>query len=178
VREVIGWRGRFYEDFEVGDVYPHPLGRTVTDTDNIWFTALTMNTNPIHFDANVAAKTEFGKLLVNSCFTLSVVVGLSVTDLSMNVIANLQWTDVVLPHPVFAGDTIYARSEVLEKRESASRPHAGIVTARSEGFTQDGDIVISFKRTFMVYKRAAGIANRTPPRPKEAPPSATEKGQA
>jgi itaconyl-CoA hydratase len=165
---IPGWQGRFFEDFSVGDVYPHQLGRTVTDADNIWFTCLTMNTNPIHFDANIAAKTEFGKILVNSCFTLSLVVGLSVSDLSQNVIANLQWTDVVLPHPVFAGDTIYARSTVLEKRESKSRPHAGIVTVFSEGFNQDGDIVISYKRTFLVYKKAAGLANRTPPQPRPA----------
>jgi itaconyl-CoA hydratase len=171
--EVAGWQGRFFEDFNVGDIYPHQLGRTVTDADNIWFTCLTMNTNPIHFDANIAAKTEFGKMLVNSCFTLSLVVGLSVSDLSQNVIANLQWTDVVLPRPVFAGDTIYARSTVLEKRESKSRPHAGIVTVFSEGFNQDGTIVISYKRTFLVYKKAAGLANRKPPQPKPAaqPPS-------
>ncbi len=165
--EVTGWRGRFYEDFDVGDIYPHPLGRTVTEADNVWFTCLTMNTNPIHFDANLAAKTEFGKILVNSCFTLSLVVGLSVSDLSQNVIANLQWTDVVLPHPVFAGDTIYARSTVLEKRESKSRPHAGLVGVSTDGFNQDGEIVISYKRTFLVYKREAGLENRTPPRPKE-----------
>jgi acyl dehydratase len=165
--EVPGWRGRFYEDFNVGDIYPHPLGRTVTDADNIWFTCLTMNTNPIHFDAHLAAKTEFKKPLMNSCFTLALVTGLSVTDLSQNVIANLEWTDVVLPHPVFAGDTIYARSEVLEKRESKSRPHAGIVSVRSEGFTEDGTVVISFRRTFLVNKRAAGLDERTPPRPKE-----------
>ena len=164
--EVPGWRGRFYEDFTVGDIYPHPLGRTVTDTDNVLFTTLTMNTNPIHFDAHIAAKTEFGKILVNSCFTLSLVTGLSVTDLSQNVIANLQWTDVVLPNPVFVGDTIYARSEILDKRESKSRPHAGVVTARSEGFNQNGDVVVSYLRTFLVYKRAAGLENRTPPRPK------------
>jgi itaconyl-CoA hydratase len=166
--EVLGWQGRFFEDFRVGDIYPHQLGRTVTDADNIWFTCLTMNTNPIHFDANIATKTEFGKMLVNSCFTLSLVVGLSVSDLSQNVIANLQWTDVVLPHPVFSGDTIYARSTVLEKRESKSRPHAGLVSVFSEGFNQDGDIVISFKRTFLVYKKAAGLESRRPPQPKSA----------
>ncbi len=160
------WWGRFFEDFTVGDIYPHPLGRTVTEADNILFTCLTMNTNPIHFDANIAAKTEFKQILVNSCFTLSLAVGLSVTDLSQNVIANLRWTDVDLPHPVFVGDTIYARSEILEKRESKSRPHAGLVTARTEGFNQNGDIVISYERTFMVYKREAGLENRTPPRPK------------
>jgi acyl dehydratase len=140
----------------------------VTDADNILFTCLTMNTNPIHFDAEVAAKTEFGKILVNSCFTLSLAVGLSVIDLSQNVIANLAWTDVNLPNPVFTGDTIYARSEILEKRESKSRPHAGVVTARTEGFNQRGEIVISYKRTFMVYKRDAGLENRTPPRPAAA----------
>jgi len=166
--EVPGWRGRFYEDFSVGDIYPHPLGRTVTDADNLLFTMLTMNTNPVHFDAAIAAKTEFGKILVNSCFTLSLATGLSVTDLSQNVIANLEWTDVVLPHPVFIGDTIYARSEILDKRESKSRPHGGIVAARTEGFNQDGDVVVAYKRTFLVYKRAAGLENRTPPRPKAA----------
>jgi itaconyl-CoA hydratase len=166
--EVLGWRGRFYEDFNIGDIYPHPLGRTVTNMDNILFTTLTMNTNPIHFDAELAAKTEFGQILVNSCFTLSLVTGLSVTDLSVNVIANLQWTEVVLPNPVFVGDTIYARSEILEKRESKSRPHAGIVTARSEGFNQNGDIVISYLRTFLVFKKSAGAENRTPPHPKSA----------
>jgi acyl dehydratase len=166
--EVFGWRGRFYEDFTVGDIYPHPLGRTVTEADNTLFTCLTMNTNPVHFDAEIAAKTEFGKILVNSCFTLSLAVGLSVTDLSQNVVANLAWTDVNLPNPVFIGDTIYARSEILDKRESKSRPHAGLVTARTEGYNQRGEIVISYKRTFMVYKRAAGLENRTPPRPKAA----------
>jgi len=168
VGEIIGWRGRFFEDFAVGDVYPHALGRTITDADNIWFTCITMNTNPTHFDANISARTEFGKMLVNSCFTLALVVGLGVSDLSQNAIANLGWTDVVLPHPVFAGDTIYARSEVLETRASRSRPHAGIVTVRTEGFNQDGVVVISFKRTFMVYVRAAGIENRKPPSPRPA----------
>ncbi len=163
--EVIGWRGRFLEDFTAGDIYPHPLGRTITDADNIWFTCVTMNTNPIHFDEVVSARSEFGKILVNSCFTLSLVVGLSVTDLSQNAVANLAWTDITLPHPVFAGDTIYARSEVLDVRESKSRPHAGIVAVRTDGFNQDGTIVISYKRTFMVYKRDAGIENRRTPRP-------------
>jgi itaconyl-CoA hydratase len=121
---IPGWQGRCFEDFAVGDIYPHQLGRTVTDADNIWFTCLTMNTNPIHFDANIAAKTEFGKMLVNSCFTLSLVVGLSVSDLSQNVIANLQWTDVVLPHPVFAGDTIYARSTVIEIAAACRSRHS------------------------------------------------------
>jgi acyl dehydratase len=148
-----GWQGRYFEDFEVGDVYEHRLGRTITETDNTWFTLLTMNTNPIHVDRHFSKDTPFGKPLVNSCLTLSLVVGISVSDISENAIANLGWTDVVLPNPVYEGDTIYARTEVLGKRESASRPNAGIVDVRSEGFKQSGEIVISYKRTFMVYKR-------------------------
>ena len=148
-----GWEGRFYEDFEVGDVYEHRLGRTITETDNTWFTLLTMNTNPIHVDRHFSKDTPFGKPLVNSCLTLSLVVGISVSDISENAIANLGWTDVKLPNPVYEGDTIYARTEVLGKRESASRPNAGIVDVRSEGFKQSGEIVIEYKRTFMVYKR-------------------------
>ena len=122
-----GWTGRVFEDFTVGDVYPHPLGRTVLDADNVWFSCLTMNTNPIHFDAEYAARTEFKKRLVNSCFTLSLVTGQSVTDLTVNAVANLGWDEVKLPHPVFEGDTIYSSSEVLEVRESKSRPKVGIV---------------------------------------------------
>jgi acyl dehydratase len=154
VSEVSGWQGRFFEDFAVGDVYVHPLGRSLTETDNTWFTLLTQNTNPIHFDNEYAKGTEFGQVLVNSCLTLSLVTGQSVIDLSQNVLANLQWTDVLLPHPVFVGDTIHSRSEVLSVRESKSRPEVGIVEVRSEGFNQNGVTVISFRRTFMVYKRA------------------------
>jgi len=148
-----GWRGRFYEDFEVGDVYEHRLGRTVTTTDNIWFTLLTQNTAPVHFDHNYAAQTEFGKPLVDSTFTLDLVTGQSVTDVSQNVFANLGWDDVRLPAPVFEGDTIYSSSEVLEKRESKSRPNIGIVAVKTIGYNQDGTTVITFKRTLMVYKR-------------------------
>ncbi|CAN5772133.1 MaoC family dehydratase [soil metagenome] len=151
-----GWAGRFYEDFEVGDIYEHPLGRTVTTTDNSWFTLLTQNTAPIHFDHHYASHTEFGKPLVNSAFTLALVTGQSVTDLTQNVFANLAWDEIRLPHPVFEGDTLYSRSEILSKRESGSRPHLGIVTARTEGYNQDGVIVISFSRTFMVYRRGHG----------------------
>jgi acyl dehydratase len=150
-----GWRGRFYEDFEVGDVYRHPLGRTLTTTDNIWFTLLTQNTAPIHFDHYYSSQTEFGKPLVDSTLTLALVTGQSVTDLSQNVIANLGWDEVRLPAPVFENDTIYSQSEVLAKRESKSRPHAGIITVKTTGFKQDGTIVITFTRTFMVYKRGA-----------------------
>jgi acyl dehydratase len=148
-----GWTGRVFEDFEVGDVYEHPLGRTVIAADNIWFTCLTMNTNPIHFDAEYASRTEFGKPLVNSCFTLALVTGQSVTDLTVNAVANLGWDEVKLPHPVFEGDTIRSKSEVLETRESKSRPNAGIVRVRTTGMNQQGVPVIEFTRTFLIWKR-------------------------
>jgi itaconyl-CoA hydratase len=148
-----GWTGRVYEDFEVGDVYQHPLGRTVLSVDNSWFTLLTQNVNPIHFDAHYAAQTEFGKPLVDSTFTLALVTGQSTIDLSLNVMANLGWDEVRLPNPLFEGDTVYSRSEVLEKRESKSRQNVGIVKVRTIGFKQDGTVVIEFLRTFMVYKR-------------------------
>ena len=148
-----GWTGRVFEDFQVGDVYEHPLGRTILEADNIWFTCLTMNTNPIHFDGEYARQTQFKKRLVNSCFTLSLVTGQSVIDLTMNAVANLGWDDVRLPHPVFEGDTIYARSEVLETRESKSRPKVGIVRVKTTGMNQDAVAVIEFTRTFMVWKK-------------------------
>ena len=147
-----GWRGRVFEDFEVGDVYEHPLGRTVTQADNIWFTLLTVNNNPIHFDAAYAARTEFKRPLVDSTFTLALVTGLSVADVSMNAV-NLGWDEVKLPAPVFEGDTLYAQSEVLEARLSRSRPAVGIVKLRTTGFNQDGVTVIEFLRTVMVYRR-------------------------
>lgn len=148
-----GWRGRFYEDFAVGDIYRHPLGRTVITTDNLWFTLLTQNTAPIHFDHHYSAQTEFGRPLVDSTFTLALVTGQSVTDVSQNVFANLGWDEVRLPNPVFEGDTIYSQSEVLETRESKSRPAVGIVTVKTTGFNQDGQVVITFRRTLMVFKR-------------------------
>ena len=148
-----GWTGRVFEDFEVGDVYEHPLGRTVIAADNIWFTCLTMNTNPIHFDTEYASQTEFGKPLVNSCFTLALVTGQSVTELTVNAVANLGWDEVKLPHPVFEGDTIRSKSEVLEVRESKSRPKAGIVRVKTTGMNQQGVPVIEFTRTFLVWKR-------------------------
>jgi itaconyl-CoA hydratase len=155
-----GWTGRVFEDFTVGDVYEHPLGRTLLAADNVWFTCLTMNTNPIHFDAHYAAKTEFGRPLMNSCFTLSLVTGQSVTDLTQNAVANLGWDEVRLPHPVFEGDTIYSRSEVLDTRESKSRPNVGIVRVKTTGVNQDGTPVIEFARTFMVWKRGHVPTNR------------------
>ena len=160
-----GWTGRVFEDFEVGDVYTHPLGRTVIAADNIWFTLLTQNTNPIHFDHAYAAKTEFQRPLVDSTFTLALVTGQSVSDISQNAMANLGWDEVRLPHPVFEGDTIYSRSEVLEKRESASRPNVGIVRFKTTGFNEHGTVVIEFKRTVMVYKRG-----EVPPTSRVRPP--------
>ena len=148
-----GWTGRVFEDFHVGDVYEHPLGRTVIAADNIWFTCLTMNTNPIHFDAEYAAKTEFGRPLVNSCFTLALVTGQSVTDLTVNAVANLGWDEVKLPHPLFEGDTVRSKSEVLDTRESKSRPNVGIVRVKTTGSNQHGQAVIEFTRTFMIWKR-------------------------
>ncbi|RKQ35789.1 MaoC family dehydratase [Oceanobacillus halophilus] len=148
-----GWKGRFYEDFEIGDIYPHPLGRTVTKTDNIWVTLLTQNTNPIHFDDYYSEQTEFKKPLVDSTFTLALVTGQSVTDISQNAMANLGWDEVRLPNPVFEGDTIYSYSEVLEKRESKSRPNVGIVSVKTVGYNQREETVITYKRTFMIYKK-------------------------
>lgn len=157
-----GWQGRFFEDFEIGDVYEHPLGRTVTTVDNMWFTLLTQNTAPIHFDHHYAAHTEFARPLVDSTFTVALVTGQSVADVSQNVFANLGWDEIRLPNPVFEGDTIYSRSEVLEARESGSRPEVGIVKVETIGYNQDGVVVIRFKRTIMVYKRGHGPATSRP----------------
>ena len=159
-----GWRGRVYEDFEVGDTYDHAVGRTLTETDNTWFTLLTVNTNPIHFDRAFAARTEFGRPLVDSTLTLALVTGLTVSDLSQNAV-NLGWDEVRLLHPVFAEDTLYARSEVLSKRRSKSRPTMGVVTFRTEGFNQDGASVIEFERTILVFRRG-----HVPHVPRPAPP--------
>ncbi len=160
-----GWQGRFFEDFEVGDVYQHPLGRTVTTTDNAWFTLLTQNTAPVHFDHHYASQTEFGKPLVDSTFTVALITGQSVTDVSQNVFANLGWDEIRLPAPVFEGDTLYSQSEVLSVRASASRPNVGIVTVETTGYNQEGTVVITFKRTLMVYRRGkAPVITRLAPR--------------
>jgi itaconyl-CoA hydratase len=158
------WTGRFFEDFSIGDVFKSRLGRTITDTDNIWFTTITMNTNQVHFNAEFASHTRFGKPLVNSCFTLSLVTGLSVPDTSENATANLAWTDISLPAPVFVGDTLWAESEILGLRESSSNPSIGIVDMRTRGLNQRGETVIEYKRTYMVYKRSApeATAGRCP----------------
>ncbi len=151
-----GWTGRFFEDFSVGDVYQHPLGRTVTETDNTWFTLLTMNTNQMHFNAPYAERSEFKRPLVVSTLTLAIAVGQSVTDLTQNAFANLGWDDIRMTHPVFAGDTLYSESVVREIRESGSRPHAGIVGVRTRCLNQDGVEVCTFLRTFYVYRKGAG----------------------
>jgi len=156
-----GWTGRVFEDFEVGDVYRHPLGRTILAADNTWFTLLTQNTNPIHFDHHYAAQTEFKRPLVNSALTLAVVMGQSVGDLSQNALANLGWDDIRLPHPVFEGDTVYSSSEVLETRESRSKPNVGIVRVKTTGVNHEGRVVIEFRRAFMVYKRGQ-VPDRDP----------------
>ncbi|MCS6785157.1 MAG: MaoC family dehydratase [Candidatus Caldarchaeum sp.] len=147
-----GWEGRYYEDFQPGDIYIHPYGRTITENDNIWFSLLTMNTNEIHFNSEYAAETQWGKPLVNSCLTLSIVLGMSVMDISQNAV-NLGWEEIRLLNPVFAGDTIYAQTEVLEKRESKSRPEMGIVRFKTIGYNQDNVPVIELKRTVMVWKK-------------------------
>jgi itaconyl-CoA hydratase len=157
------WRGRFYEDFAVGDVFRSRLGRTVTQTDNIWFTCLTLNTNQVHFNAVQSERGIYGRPLVNSAFTLALVTGMTVPDTSENAAANLAWTDITLPHPVFEGDTLWAESEILELRESGSRPNMGIVTMRCRGVNQRREVVVEFKRTFMVYKRDAPEVQNTFP---------------
>jgi acyl dehydratase len=152
VTEVPVERGPVFEDLRVGDVIRHATGRTVLDADNAWFTLLTVNPNPVHFDRHYAAQTEWGRPLVDSTFTLALVTGLTVGDLSRNAV-NLGWDEVRLPAPVFEGDTLYARSEILEARPSRSRPERGIVRVRTHGFNQDGTVVITFVRTIMVYRR-------------------------
>ena len=144
--------GRYYEEFSVGDVYEHGTGRTLSEADNTWFSLLTMNQNPLHIDKEYSAKSEFGRPLMNSCLTLSLLVGLSVNDVSYKTIANLGWNDVRITAPVFAGDTLYAESEVLAKRESKSRPNQGIVTVKTTGKNQDGSVVMTFERTLLVPK--------------------------
>lgn len=161
--EDAGDAGRFFEDFEVGLVMRHPLGRTVTATDNIWFALTTVNTNPIHFDAHYSAQTEFGRPLVNSAYTVALVTGLSVADVSRNAV-NLGWDEVRMPAPLFEGDTVYAQSAVLSTRESKSRPTMGIVEVATTGYKQDGTVVMTFRRTILVYKRGHG-----PVRPAPAP---------
>ena len=146
---MISGVSRTYDELEVGAVYRSRFGRTVLEADNVWFTLLTMNTNPIHFDAEYAAETEWKRPLVDSTFTLALVTGLSVGDVSEAAV-NLGWREVRLPAPVFAGDTIRAETEVVSKRESASRPGSGVVTVRTRGLNQSDEVVIEFERTVLV----------------------------
>ena len=149
-----GWEGRYFEDFEVGDIYRCRYGRTVTEADNIQFTLLTNNTNQIHFNRDYGARTQWGQCLVNSALTLSIVAGMGVADVSENGFA-LGWDEIVLPNPVFAGDTLYSESEVIQVRESNSRPDRGIVKVETRGYKQDGTPVIRYRRSVMVWKRAS-----------------------
>lgn len=149
--------GRYLEDFSVGDVYEHRPGRTITETDNTWFTLLTMNQHPLHIDKEYGSHSEFGQVLVNSCLTLSLVTGMSVSDVSQKTVANLGWNNVRLTAPLFVGDTLYAESEVLEIRESKSRPNQGIVSIRSRGLKADGTEVISFERAMLIPTRGHAV---------------------
>ena len=152
--------GGYYEEFNIGDVFEHRPGRTISEADNTWFTLLTMNTHPIHFDHVYAAKSDFGQHLVNSALTLAIVTGMSVTTTSQKSIANLGWTDITLPSPVYAGDTIYAETEVINKRESKSRKDNGIITVNTRGLKDDGTIVLTMKRSFMVAKTGKAVDDR------------------
>ena len=152
-RIVRGWEGRYYEDFTVGDIYKHPYGRTVTETDDVWFTNLTMNLNPMHFNEVYAADTEFGERLVNGLVVIAMAVGMSVIDVSQNATANLGYDNVRHHGPVFHGDTIFAESEVLSKRESDSRDHVGIIETELRAYNQNDEKVLSLTRTPMVLKR-------------------------
>jgi len=153
-----GWQGRFFEDFEAGDVYRCRYGRTITEAENIQFTLLTNNTNQIHFNRQYGERSGFGSCLVNSLLTLSVVSGMSVPDVSENGV-NLGWEGISLPHPVRPGDTLYSETEVVAVRESRSRPEQGIVTVETRGFNQEGVLVIELRRNILVWKRAFAPAN-------------------
>ncbi|MBP7687080.1 MAG: MaoC family dehydratase [Thermoflexales bacterium] len=148
--------GKYFEDLEVGQRFQHPRGRTITEMDNVLFSSLTMNTQPLHVDEEFAQGTTFGQRIVNGIFTLGLVVGLSVPDLTEGtIVANLGYDKIVHPHPVFHGDTIRVETEVLAKRDSASKPDRGIVRLRQVGRKQTGDIVVELERTVMFLKRGA-----------------------
>lgn len=163
--------GRFFEDFTVGDVYQHPFGRTISEADSTWFTQLTCNTNQNHFNADLAKSNPIsgGRIIVNSGFTVALVLGLSVIDMSQNAVANLGWTDIKLTHPVYVGDTIYSESICTDKRESSSRPGMGIITMKTRGLNQDGDEIVSWTRSVMIPKRETGIGQNYFPEAKTGP---------
>lgn len=170
--------GRFFEDFTVGDVYQHPLGRTINYTDAAWFALLTGNTNQNHFNVHLAETNPVtdGRIVVNSGFTVALVLGLSVIDMSQNAVSDISWTDVKFAHPVAVGDTVYAESLCLDKRESTESPDAGIVTMRTRGLNQDGDEVVSWKRSVMIPKRGSGIGQAAFPDAKTGPMHMPEEG--
>jgi acyl dehydratase len=155
-------QGRYFEDFVIGDVYEHRPGRTITETDNTWFTLLTMNQHPMHFDKEFAKHSEFGKCLVVSPLTLALLVGMSVQDTSGKAIANLGWSDIKMPAPLFVGDTLYGESEVMAKRESKSRPTQGIVTIRTVGKKQDDTVVMTFERNMLIPLRGHAVEDKNP----------------
>ena len=152
--------GRYYDDFVVGDVYEHRPGKTVTEADNHLFTLLTLNTHPLHFDAEYGKQTEFGRNLVVSTYTLALLIGMSVSDCSQKAIANLGMDEVKFPAPVFAGDTLYGESEVLAKRESKSRPGQGIVTIRTLGKNQEGKVIATFRRDMLIPARGQAVEDK------------------
>lgn len=163
-RIVSGWQGRFFEDFTVGDIYKHPFGRTVTEADNVWFSNVSLNLNPMHFNEVYASETEFGERLVNGTLVIALAVGMSVIDVSMNAIANLGYDNIRHHAPVFHGDTLFAESEVIDTRESESRDHVGIVTTELRTYNQADELVLSLERTPMVLKRTyADPSAATPP---------------
>ena len=163
--------GPFFDDYVVGDVYQHPFGRTISETDSTWFTQLTCNTNQNHFNFHLAAQNPItgGRVIVNSGLTVALVLGLTVIDMSQNAVANLGWTDIKLTHPVYIGDTIYAESVCTAKRESNSRPGMGIITMKSRGLNQDGDEIVSWTRSVMIPKRETGIGQNYFPVAKAGP---------
>ena len=163
--------GRFFDDFVVGDVYQHPIGRTISEADATWFTQLTCNTNQNHFNAHLAESNPIsgGRIIVNSGLTVALVLGLSVIDMSQNAVANLGWTDIKMTHPIYIGDTIYAESICTDKRESSSRPGMGIITMITRGLNQDGEIVVSWTRSVMIPKRETGIGQNYFPQANAGP---------
>ena len=163
--------GRFLEDFEIGDIYQHPFGRTISETDCTWFTQLTCNTNQNHFNAHLARSNPIsgGRIIVNSGLTVALVLGLSVIDMSQNAVANLGWDEIKLTHPVYVGDTLYAESICLDKRESGSRPGLGIIKMLTRGLNQDGDVIVSWRRSVMLPKRSTGIGQDYFPQAKAGP---------
>jgi itaconyl-CoA hydratase len=151
-------RGLLFEDFVIGVVVEHRPGRTITETDNVWLSLLAMNLHPLHIDAVYAAGTEWGRPVVSSLVTLSIVAGMSVASTSARGIANLGWDKIRLLQPVFAGDTVYAESEILRKRLSRSRPSQGIVTCATRGVKADGTVFLTFRRSFLVPTREHPLA--------------------